>query len=498
MTNMHKFDRVAKSFAFLFLLFGACFLSKDEMEPVSVNKRLVRPLAMTQSHQEHPAEPFGAKTEGGIDGEVLRVTTLAADGPGSLRRALLAEGPRLVVFEVGGVIDLAGRTLVVRNPHLTIAGQTAPDPGITLIRGGLIVETHDVVIQHLAVRPGDAGPAGIEWAPDALGVRRGHDVLFEHCSATWAVDENLSVSGPGDVENVSLTSHDITLRHCLVAEALSKSTHPKGEHSKGTLVHDGVRNVLIEGCLYAHNRERNPRVKGGATAIVRDSVMYNWGSACVGVGARGNEKMLTPAEVTLVGNVAIAGPDTRGRVFVKGVDPGGRVWLRDNRIVGAALTDDRVVVVENVSTRVPSPERVLRSAGSRPARRDPIDARIVQSVIDGNGKIIDSQEEVGGYPVRAATSRALVVPKDRRAWLERLSKELAVDEKLDVWCGVRQREYSRCLSPLVNRSCRFHCRSVELLTPPAAATLPQSKAAAGVSREDTAARVLRCRTPYRS
>jgi hypothetical protein len=355
---------------------------------------------------------------------VLRVTTLAAGGPGSLRQALEQEGPRLVVFEVGGVIDLGGKTLVVRHPHLTIAGQTAPDPGITLIRGGLLVETHDVVIQHLAVRPGDGGPAGKEWAPDALGVRNGHHVLFEHCSATWAVDENLSTSGPGDVEDPALTAHDITLRHCLIAEALSHSTHPKGEHSKGTLVHDGVRNVLIEGCLYAHNRERNPRVKGGASATVRNSVMYNWGSACVGVGVRGNEKMLAPGEVVLEGNVAIAGPDTKGRVFVKGVDPGGRVWLRDNLVEGARLTDDRVVVVENVSRRVPSPDRVLRLAGARPARRDPIDARIVQSVLDRTGKIIDSQEEVGGYPERPATSRVLVIPADRRAWLERLSREV--------------------------------------------------------------------------
>ncbi len=353
------------------------------------------------------------------------MTTIAADGPGSLRRAIEAEGPRLVVFEVGGVIDLGGQTLVVRSPHLTIAGQTAPDPGITLIRGGLLVETHDVVIQHLAVRPGDGGPAGKEWAPDALGVRRGHHVLFEHCSATWAVDENLSTSGPGDVEDPSLTAHDITLRNCLIAEGLSQSTHPKGEHSKGTLVHDGVRNVLIEGCLYAHNRERNPRVKGGASATVRDSVMYNWGSACVGVGVRGNEKMLTPAEVVLEGNVAIAGPDTRGRFFVKGVDPGGRVWLRDNLVVGVALADDGVVVVESVSSsRVPSVDRVLRFAGSRPAQRDPIDARIVQSVVDRTGRIIDSQEEVGGYPVRATTTRAVVVPEDRRAWLERLSREV--------------------------------------------------------------------------
>ncbi len=268
-------------------------------------------------------------------GVVLHVTTLAADGPGSLANALSHREPRLIVFDVGGVIDLGGRTLTVRAPHAVIAGQAAPDPDITLIRGSLIVETHDVVVQHIAVRPGDFAPLEPpkEWMPDALGAHRGksgpvHDVVFDHCSATWAVDENLSASGPGDIEptaNPDATSHDITIRSCLIAEALSHSTHAKGEHSKGTLVHDGVRNVMITGSLYAHNRERNPRVKGGATAIVSGNVMYNWGSACVGVGARGNDRILQPAEVVLTGNVAIAGPDTKATVFVKAVDPGGRV-----------------------------------------------------------------------------------------------------------------------------------------------------------------------------
>ena len=421
MTNMCLLDRLLAPIAFLFLALPITFLSEAVENRFTTPDVVVRPIATSL---DHPGDP-----EGGIDGEVLRVTTLAAEGPGTLHAALEAKGPRLVVFEVGGVIDLAGRTLVVRNPHLTIAGQTAPDPGITLIRGGLIVETHNVVIQHIAVRPGDDGASNKEWAPDALGVRRGHHVLFEHCSATWGVDENLSTSGPpdveADVEDPSLTAHDITIRHCLIAEALSKSTHPKGEHSKGTLVHDGVRNVVIEGSLFAHNRERNPRVKGGAAATVRDSVMYNWGSACVGVGVRGNKKMLAPAEVVLERNVAIAGPDTRGKFFVKSVDPGGRVWLRDNLVVGVALHDSGVDVVENVAEQTPSVERVLRLAGSRPARRDPIDARIVQSVIDRKGKIINSQDDVGGYPVRAMTTRKLVVPADRRAWLAALALECA-------------------------------------------------------------------------
>ncbi len=366
---------------------------------------------------------------------MIRVTTLAAGGAGSLRRAIEAEGPRLIVFEVGGVIDLGGRTLTVRHPHVTIAGQTAPDPGITLIRGGLIVETNDVVVQHLAVRPGDDGSA--PWEPDAMGVRgaAAHDVLFEHCSATWAVDENLSTSGPGDVKDSALTAARITMRYCLIAEALSHATHAKGEHSKGTLVHDGVRDVVIDGCVYAHNTERNPRVKGGASALVRDSVMYNWASACVGVGVRGNDEMLSPAEVTLVGNTAIPGPNTKGKFFVKGVDPGGRAIVADNLLLGGvSLADARVVVSPSPLHSDPREvaERALRRAGARPARRDAIDARIIRSIVDGDGRIIDSQRDVGGYPSYAPTSRSLVIPPDRRAWLDRLSRELSEDASLDV------------------------------------------------------------------
>src|SRR5205823_12826637 len=147
-----------------------------------------------------------------------------------------------------------------------------------------------------------------------------YDVVFDHCSATWAVDENLSVSGPADLAGE--TSHDVTLRSCLIAEGLSHSVHPKGEHSKGTLIHDGVRNVTIAGCLYAHNRQRNPRLKGGTTATLTENVMYDWGDQCVGVGARGNKRLLAPAEATLTGNVAIAGPSTTSRALGKNVDDG--------------------------------------------------------------------------------------------------------------------------------------------------------------------------------
>ena len=351
---------------------------------------------------------------------------------------------------------------------MIVAGQTAPDPGITLIRGGLTVETSDVTIQHIAVRPGDRSSG----APDALGTHRGsagpvHHVVFDHCSATWAIDENLSASGPADVDSSKdpdATSHDVVLRDCLIAEGLMHATHPKGAHSMGTLVHDGVRNVTISGCLYAHNNERNPRLKGGTTATITGNVMYNWGSACIGIGSRGNQRILQPARAWVADTIAIPGPDTRYRELIKHVDPGGEVTLRNNVVVGASRhpeqregSRERDASLSLSMTRGPSPReagrgwsrtagpgegsaaatvaRVLRTAGARPARRDPIDRRIVQSVIDGSGRIIDSQEEVGGYPKRPPARRALTVPEDpdaRRRWLDALANELAEDKTVDL------------------------------------------------------------------
>jgi hypothetical protein len=100
---------------------------------------------------------WAATTPGGRGGRIIKVTTLNPDGPGSLLEALATKGPRIVVFEVGGVIDLAKRDVRITEPFLTIAGQTAPSPGITLIRGqSVAIDTHDVIMQHLRIRPGDA------------------------------------------------------------------------------------------------------------------------------------------------------------------------------------------------------------------------------------------------------------------------------------------------------------------------------------------------------
>ena len=399
------------------------------------------------------------------EAKVLTVTTLRPEGAGSLRAALREKGPALVVFEVGGVIDLAGRSLEISNSFIFVAGETAPPPGVTLIRGSLLIEADHVIVRHLAVRPGDGGPElktrASGWQPDGITVDRAqrpvHDVLIQNCSATWAVDENMSVSGPRDVRPSSgpeATAHDVTLRDNLSAEALLNSTHAKGPHSMGLLVHDGIRGVTISGNLFASNRERNPRLKGGVVASVIGNVIYNWGSAAVGVGARGNEEVLEGVKAVVKDNVAIAGPDTKGRVLVRAVDPGASVEAAGNLALtaaGAALKELDASITPTTFPTVPADppaapreppanasdtiSAVLRGAGFRPAERDPIDRRIIESVILGSGRIIDSQSQVEGYPKRAESRHSVAAPPggpERKAWLGGLMRSLAVDPGVDV------------------------------------------------------------------
>src|SRR6185295_343164 len=130
------------------------------------------PAPAPQATASAPAGPlafpeaagWAATTKGGRSGQVIRVTNLNADGPGSFRAAVDTAGPRIVVFEVGGVIDLGAKTMTVREPFVTVAGQTAPSPGISFIRGGMDVATHDVVVRHIRIRPGSAGqPLASGW-----------------------------------------------------------------------------------------------------------------------------------------------------------------------------------------------------------------------------------------------------------------------------------------------------------------------------------------------
>lgn len=384
-------------------------------------------LAMAEPH---PGDP----TRGGAGGRIIRVTTLAKVGPGSLAEAIAAKGARTVVFEVGGVIDLGRSTLEITEPNLTIAGQTAPSPGITIIKGGIDLKTHDVILSHLRVMTGADGQAKLSgWEADAFSGVAAHNVVVEHCSFLWGLDENMSASGPR-FSGTSVadwragTSHDIVFRENLAAEGLANSSHPKGEHSKGSLIHDNATNIMFYRNVWAHNVERAPLVKGGAQVAMINNLIYNPGHRAVHYNLMNLEwagREYVTGEITAVGNVLRGGNDTDpGMPFLMlGGDGDLAFYGKDNRAVdrhGAALpqfgrygeTRAKLITakapLDDISrySVLPSGEvetSVLATAGARPWDRAPDDIRVLFFVAEGRGDIIDDESEVGGYPHAVAT-----------------------------------------------------------------------------------------------
>lgn len=385
-----------------------------------------------------------AQTVGGRGGKILRVTTLAPDGPGSLKAAIETPGPRIIVFEVGGVIDMGRQGLEIKHPFLTIAGQTAPGPGITLIRTGIDVRTHDVVIRHLRVFTGvDGQPKRSGWEADTFSTVAAHNVIVDHCTLMWGIDENMSASGPRftgqSVEDWRAgTSRNITFSNNLAAEGLADASHPKGEHSKGSLIHDNATGIVFYRNLWAHNVERNPLIKGGGQALMINNLIYNPQHRAVHYNLMALEWVghdYVTGQITAVGNVMRGGNDTDARLpfLMLGGDGDLEYYSKDNLAVdrhGEALPEFgrygetraqliraraplapidgyKILPVRDVETSV------LATAGARPWARDPEEIRVLFFVAEGRGEVIDDEKEVSGYP---AVKPAVKAPFVEAEW----------------------------------------------------------------------------------
>ena len=384
-----------------------------------------------------------AVTQGGRGGQILRVTTLAPDGPGSLKAAIETPGPRIIVFEVGGVIDMGRETIDIRHPFLTIAGQTAPGPGITLIRTGIDVRTHDVVIRHLRVYTGvDGQPKRSGWEADALSTVAARNVVVDHCTFLWGVDENMSASGPRftgtTVEDWrNGTSRNITFSNNLAAEGLADASHPKGEHSKGSLIHDNATGIVFYRNVWAHNVERNPLIKGGAQALMINNLIYNPQHRAVQYNLMNLEWVghdYVTGQITAIGNVMRGGNDTNADLpfLTLGGDGDLEYYGRDNlhvdrhgkslpefgrygetraqlvraKVPLAPVAGYKILPVRDVETSV------LASAGARPWARDAEEIRVLFFIAEGRGEVIDDENEVSAYPQVKDPVRAPFVDAD--------------------------------------------------------------------------------------
>ena len=355
------------------------------------------------------AEGFGTSTPGGRGGRVVLVRNLDDSGPGSFRAAVEARGPRTVVFQVGGLVTLRS-TVVIREPFLTIAGQTAPGDGICFRGQSIQIQTHDVVVRHLRFRPGDISGAEVDGVTVGSGSRR---VVLDHCSAGWSVDESLSLSS--DVA-------DVTVQWCLIAEALNRSVHRKGPHGYGSLVR-ATGGVTLHHDLWAHNAARNPRLGDDygrppwPLFDVRNNVIYDYGG--IASGMTGDN-----LRANYVGNYVRPGPssDTKRGVIVLtdtaavsyhvagNVVEGRPALTADNRLLfdRAEAGGRRLVTLSDDPFDAPpvrttgaaqALQEVLAGVGATRPRRDAVDARVVREVEARAGRIIDSQEAVGAWPV---------------------------------------------------------------------------------------------------
>ena len=347
---------------------------------------------------------FGATTPAGSGRNLLPahsriciVTTLRDSGPGSLREAVEAAGPRTVLFEVAGSIELQSE-LRIQNPYLTIAGESAPFPGVAVVGARTAVMTHDVLIRHLRFFVGDRpGPAkGSDRDSLAImgtGGVTASNIVIDHCGIAGAVDENFSTYG-------KVT--DITLSNSIIANSLdmpqSSAAHAKGHHSKGILIGDGTKRFSLIRNLLAHNQDRNPRIKTGAQGEVVNNVVYNWGGTSGWNVLNVSETGATaPVLASVIGNTYIPGPDGRadvGFIYTKDLIPGTRLFLLDN-------TPSSSIASAFIVTRPPLPfsdklevlsaaaaaDYVLSHAGPRPAENFPEDTALIGEVRTRTGHI---------------------------------------------------------------------------------------------------------------
>ena len=354
------------------------------------------------------AEGFGRYATGGRGGEVYIVTNLNDSGEGSLRKGIVKHGPRIIVFAVSGTIFLES-PLDINRGDLTIAGQTAPGDGITIAGYPVKVKGDNIIIRYLRFRLGDIN----KQQDDAISGGGTKNVILDHCSMSWSVDEVASF----------YRNRDFTMQWCIISEALNNSVHQKGAHGYGGIW--GGSNASFHHNLISSNNSRNPRFSGSSTTVnapdefvdFRNNVIYNWEHNSIYGGEKGT--------YNLVNNYFKSGPATpesRKDRIVNPSEPYGKFYVDGNYVEGfLAITKDNwnggvqcdnpldtqakteYSIGSNIKTQ--SAEEayysVLKSAGAS-LNRDTVDKRIVNDARSGtstfgNG-IIDTQEQVGGWP----------------------------------------------------------------------------------------------------
>ncbi len=381
----------------------------------------------------------GALEDGGRV-SVYHVTNLNDSGSGSFADAVSQPG-RIIVFDVSGVIELSG-TLTISSSNLTILGQTAPGDGVTVSGGDIVFNggVENIIMRYLRVRPTDKNGG----EPDGIGGRYNSNVIIDHCSASWGVDELLSLYA-GSSEDGTQGDH-ITMQNTIGAESLRMSNHVKGAHGYGAIWGGTSYSYLYN--LLAHHDSRSPRLdRELQNTEVSNNVIYDWGQTNSAYGAEPysvNAKTFNPSYVNWIGNYYKSGPATASKLLTRIFDVSSplntgdqksKFYFSDTYIEGIGVIDDyrNNSYVNNYSnadlldseidmgeysvekmTAQEAYEYVLNNAGATLPRRDAVDARIVNDVKNGTGRLVNNADEVGGLIPVSSEQRVYSVPAE---WL---------------------------------------------------------------------------------
>ncbi len=341
---------------------------------------------------------YGAGTRGGAGGRVIAVTNLNDSGSGSLRAALAASGPRIVVFQVGGLITLSSELRLI-NPYITIDGSTAPGNGIVIRNDMLKIISHDVIVRDLRLRPGDQ----VSYPDDADAVTLNglasevYNVVLDHLTMIWGPD----IGGVSILGNV----HDVTVQYSIMGEGLYLSRHSggivaDGGHSKGASVFQldpkiaWPKRITFHHDLFTTSDQRMPVVQGAECVDLVNNVIYNWGVN----GLHGN-----PRAMNVVGNWFRSGPETTKKLVyewqhhVANPNPyPSSVYLSGNVADGftyAIKAPSGVIRTSlacgglsvSATTAQSAYNSVLASVGATRPVRDVVDQRIIGDVVHRTG-----------------------------------------------------------------------------------------------------------------
>ncbi|MEL6338760.1 MAG: hypothetical protein AAFQ65_02565 [Myxococcota bacterium] len=361
---------------------------------------------------------FGAEATGGRFGRVLKVTQLGDSGSGSLRWALEQSGPRIVVFETGGVIELKDRIDVLHG-DLTLAGQTAPGDGIVVRGARLRILADNVIVRGMRFRPGHSGDGEKFSDRDCLSISttgqvagfRGevNNVVVDHNSCSWSTDEMMTVWG---------RASNITFSNNLLAEALRNAKHPEGSHSMGLLVATSSdsdrapRRVSVARNLLANSDYRCPAIRKTREFEFINNFCFNFFHRSESYGSN-NEAHFIKNYYENAGN---GRDDGKSQAAIIRSQSGDTFFLDDNRdnerVTSSA--DSQLDLTPGAGSIRSTPvfsgsgvpefdvqdvrSELLATAGARWPRRDDTDQRILTDVRDGFPRRVNDVGEVGGYP----------------------------------------------------------------------------------------------------